>query len=69
MKFFDVQSPMFRPIWLRLLIVGLSLAWAIVEFTGGNLFWALVFGGAGLYLAHQFFIVFNPADPEDKDKE
>lgn len=67
MGFFDVQRPMFRPLWLRALIVGLCLAWTVVEIRGGNGFWAVLFGAAALYLAYQFFVVFNPVELEKKE--
>ena len=60
---------MFRPLWLRGLIVALCLAWTVVEIKGSNWLWAAVFGLATLYLAYQFFVVFNPAKSEKKDRE
>ncbi len=59
-NFFDVQSPVFRPLWLRLAVVAACLGWAIFELTIGAAFWAMLFGGAGAYLAYQFFVVFDP---------
>jgi hypothetical protein len=35
---------------------------------GGNVFWAILFGAVGVYCVHQFFIAFNPRDPDGKDK-
>ncbi len=64
-NYFDVQSPVFRPLWLRGAIVALCLGWALFELAGGNVFWAILFGAAGIYLFHQFFVVFDP-DKGDK---
>ena len=61
-RFLDVQHPMFRPLWLRLLIVAVILCWAVVEVRGGNVFWAAVFLVSGAYLAHQFLWAFDPGD-------
>jgi uncharacterized membrane protein len=66
MSFLDVQSPIFRPLWLRVLIVAACLGWAVVELTGGSGFWSVIFGASGIYLAYQFFVVF---DPDQKDEE
>lgn len=66
---FDVQHPMFRPLWRRILIVALTFGWTVFEILHGTLFWAFLFGAAGVYLAHQFFMVFDPKDPEEKDQE
>ncbi len=66
-KAFDVQHPLFRPLWLRLAIVALTCGWALFELAGGNLVWAAMFGAAGLYLAHQFLVAFDPDAGRDGD--
>jgi hypothetical protein len=65
--FLDVQHPMFQPVWLRGVIVAVSLGWAAFEAIGGNGFWAILFGAAGVYLAYQFFVVWNPKSKEDSE--
>lgn len=57
---FDVQSPVLRPLWLRIAIVVFVFGWTVIEAVGGHLVWAAIFGAAGLYLAWQFFVVWNP---------
>ena len=64
-KIFDVQSPIFRPLWLRVVIVAFVLGWALIELIGANVVWAVIFGAAGVYLAYEFFVVFDP-DKEDE---
>ncbi|MDD7971899.1 hypothetical protein [Roseinatronobacter alkalisoli] len=64
MKFLDVQHPFFRPLWRRVAVVTLCLGWAVFEIVTGSPFFAILFGAAGLYCAHQFFIAFDPKDPE-----
>ena len=56
---FDVQSPIFRPLWTRLLITGICLAWTGYEIANSNVFWAMLFGAAGLYLVYAFFIAWD----------
>lgn len=56
----DVQSPVLRPLWLRIVIVGICAIWAIFEIVSGNLFWAILFGAAAAYLGYQLFVVFDP---------
>ena len=46
--------------WRRVLVVGFCLIWALFELASGAAFWAMLFGAAGIYLAYQFFIVFDP---------
>ncbi|MEM1128991.1 MAG: hypothetical protein AAGH83_00565 [Pseudomonadota bacterium] len=68
MKFFDLQVPFFRPLWIRILVTVLCLAWALVELSAGAVFWAVLFAVIGLYCAYQFFVVFDPKDPDAEDE-
>lgn len=54
-KFLDTDHAMFRPLWVRVLIVALCLGWATFEFTGGSPFWGVLFGALGVYAAWAFF--------------
>ncbi|MCY4452678.1 MAG: hypothetical protein OXC01_12075 [Immundisolibacterales bacterium] len=67
MSLFDVQTPFFRPLWRRVAVTVVCLAWAAMEVSTGAVFWAILFGAAGLYLAWQFFVVFDPAPDGDED--
>lgn len=62
--FLDLQKPFYRPLWIRLTIVILCLAWAVVEFVSGTPFWGVLFGAIGLYAGYQFFVVFDPKDDD-----
>jgi hypothetical protein len=68
MKLFDLQQPFYKPLWIRILITAACLGWALVELSANNVFWAILFGSVGVYCAHQFFIAFDPKDPEDGKK-
>lgn len=61
-KFFDLDHPFFRPLWIRAAVVILCLVWAGLEIWGGAIPWAVLFGGLGIYCAYRFFVVFNPRD-------
>ena len=60
MKFFDLQHPFYKPLWIRALITALCLGWAVLEFTSGNPGWGTLFGGIGLIAARGFFFGFDP---------
>lgn len=56
----DPNSPFFRALWVRILCVVLPLLWAGVELYNGAVFWAAIFGAAGVYLAYELFVRRNP---------
>lgn len=68
-KLFDVRSPWFRSVWRRGIVVMLVLAWTAFEFLRGSPMFGILFGAAGAYLYHQFFIVFDPKDYEPKEPD
>jgi hypothetical protein len=55
-KFLDTDHPMFRPLWVRLLIVGLAGGWAVFEFATGAPLWGLIFAAFAAYGAWAFFV-------------
>ena len=59
-KFLDTSHPMFRPLWVRILIVAICLGWAVFEFTSGSSAWGAAFLARGAYAAWAFFLA--PAD-------
>lgn len=64
MKFLDVQHPFFRPLWRRLALVVFCMGLFLFEIVLGNPFFGVLIGAVGLYCVHQFFIAFDPTDPE-----
>lgn len=59
---FDLDHPFFRPRWVRIAIVAVTLVWALVEVIAGAPIWGGLFGAIGLYASYKFFIGFNPRD-------
>ena len=62
--FFDVRSPVFEPVWRRVVAVALTLGWALFELANGALVWAGIFGAAGLWCGWQFFVAWQPQDDD-----
>ncbi len=67
----DLDHPFYKPLWARLLIVGVCAAWAFFEFYSGEPFWGTIVGGAGAYAAYKLFYEFSrrpmgPADQEER---
>jgi len=57
---FDLDHPFFRPLWIRVVIVAVTLGWALFEFIAGAPTWGGLFGAIGLYVTYKFFFDFNP---------
>ena len=53
----DPHHPFFRPLWARILSVALPLGWALFEASTGAIFWAILFGAAGIYLFVALFVI------------
>lgn len=53
----DPHHPFFRRLWVRILCVLLTLIWAVVEASSGAVFWAILFGAAGIYLFVALFVI------------
>ena len=68
-KFLDTDHPMFRPLWVRVLIVAGTAGWAVVEFVAGEPLWGAAFGGAAAYAGWKFFVDPDQAAGEDRDPE
>ncbi len=62
-KFLDTDHPMFRPLWVRVLVVALAVGWAIFEFTTGSLAWGALFLALGGYAAYAFFMASRAKKP------
>jgi hypothetical protein len=54
-KFLDSKHPWFRPLWVRVLVTALPLAWGIFEFVGGSPSWGVIFVALAAYAAWEFF--------------
>ncbi|MDM9628976.1 hypothetical protein QTL95_24050 [Rhizobium sp. S152] len=63
MQLIDPNHPAYRPLWVRILIVGVCLGWSVLEFTKGDPFWGVLSCGAGVYAAYMLFWNYKPLDP------
>ncbi|MDJ0631042.1 MAG: hypothetical protein QNJ44_22480 [Rhodobacter sp.] len=67
-EFFDLQLPFYRPLWIRLAVTGVCGGMALMDLARGQMFWAVLFGAVAIYCAYQFFVVFDPVEPEEDEK-
>ena len=66
---FEVRHPCFRPLWRRVVVTAMCLAWALFELSNEAYAWAAIFGACGVHLFLQFFVKFDPADYEPRDND
>ena len=64
MQLIDPNHPIYRPLWVRLLIVGICAGWTAVEVAYGEPFWVVLVGALAIYAAYVLLFTFNPAPPE-----
>jgi len=60
-KWFDLQTDFYKPLWLRVAIVVVCFGWAIIEFFKGGGLWAAFFAFLGAVAFQQFFLDGWPA--------
>ncbi|MCD2173927.1 hypothetical protein [Rhizobium sp. C4] len=51
----EPEHPIYRPLWVRLLIVGILAVWSVLELVKGSPFWGTIAGGVGLFAAYELF--------------
>jgi hypothetical protein len=64
MRLFDLQHPWFIPLWRRVFVTAFCAFWMVVELLAGGPFWVILFGGLTALCIHQFFVAFNPREPD-----
>ncbi|MCP8894070.1 hypothetical protein KYK29_03945 [Shinella daejeonensis] len=73
MKFIDPNHPFYRPLWVRLLLVGICSGWTAVEFYNGEQAWGTIFLIVAAYAFAQLLLFYKPSDgvakPEEESKE
>lgn len=63
MQLIDPSHPLYKPLWVRILIVAVCFGWAGVETLGGQPFWAMISGALGAYSAWMLLLNFKPQPP------
>jgi hypothetical protein len=59
-RFFALDHPFYRPVWVRAGLVALCAGWTFVEVSMGNTLWAALFAGLAGYLFWALFIAWSP---------
>lgn len=66
---FNFNDSFFRPLWVRLLVVGVSVFWSVLEFATGSPGWAMMFAALALYSGYGLFITFDPKDDTEDEEQ
>lgn len=62
---FDLRLPFFKPLWIRIATVVVTLGWALFELLTGSVGWAILFGAAGFYAGYGFFVTWCPPEEDE----
>lgn len=70
MQLIDPSHPAYRHVWVRALIVAVCLGWSALEFIGGDPFWGVLSGAAGIYAFYMLFWTYKQpsAEPNEAPK-
>lgn len=60
MKLIDPNHPFYRPLWVRLLVVGVCAAWTAVEFYNAQPVWGMIFLAMTAYAGANLLLFFKP---------
>jgi hypothetical protein len=60
MQLIDPKHSFYRPLPIRLGIVGVCLGWSILEATTGEPFWSILTGALGIYAAYVLLVNYTP---------
>ncbi|MFS8044224.1 hypothetical protein [Rhizobium sp. BR 314] len=63
MQLIDPTHPIYKPLWVRILIVAVCFGWSAVETFGSQPFWAMLSGALGAYAAWMLLLNFKPEPP------
>ena len=63
MQLIDPTHPIYKPLWVRILIVAVCFGWSAVETLGSQPFWAMLSGALGAYAAWMLLLNFKPEPP------
>jgi hypothetical protein len=66
MKIIDTDHPIYRPLWVRLLLVGFCAAWTAFEYYNGQATWGLIFLVITAYAFAQLLLFYKPANSAGK---
>ena len=66
-RLFNLRHPFFRPPWRRAVTTAVLGGWSLFEFSTGSGGWAVMFGAAAVYCIYEFYVVFDPANYEERD--
>lgn len=62
MKIIDPDHPFYRPLWVRLLLVGLCAGWTALEYYNGEQTWGTIFLVVSAYAFAQLLLFYKPGD-------
>lgn len=64
-KLIDLEHPFFAPLWVRIAVIVVMVAWGLFELYRGAILWAVIFLGFSAVCAWRFAKIDYSAPRED----
>lgn len=64
----DSNHPFFRPLWRRIAIVAVVLAWSVVEWVNGQTMWGVMTLLIAVYGVWVFFVKYDPGPVSGEER-
>lgn len=56
----EAKNPFYKPLWVRIVLVGVLIAWSSIEWLHGETIWGVLAGALTLWAIWIFFVTFDP---------
>ena len=56
------EHPFLRPLWRRIAVVAVCVAWTVLEYHGGETLWVWIAFGFTVYAIVNFLVFYKPKD-------
>ena len=65
----EADHPFYRPLWVRICLVGVLVLWSILEWTYQEPFWGILTAAAAAWAIWTFLVQYDPDAPAPDVKE
>lgn len=56
----EAEHPFYRPLWIRISLTSVLVAWTALEWARGEPFWGIMTSAAAVWAIWTFFLTYDP---------